>query len=175
MITIGASTYQGIEHLRQALERGSSMFPALWKKALDDAADIAQKFLGRQFATAGHEFGTAWPVLAKSTQADRKRKGYKPARPILVRRGWLRASVIDKRSANHQRTVTLHGITLSSSLKTKSGLNLVTLHQEGTAKMPARKIFKEGQPPFISQRGWEEIKIRFIGAFIELRREMEAK
>ena len=172
MIKIGQASFQGVEQLRQALERAGAMFPTLWKKALDDAADIAQKFLGRQFATAGREFGAAWSPLAKSTQADRKRKGYKPSRPILVRRGWLRASVIEKRSANHQRTVTLHGVTLASSLKTKSGLNLLMLHQAGTAKMPARKIFKEGQPPFISQRGWEEIKIRFMGAFVELRREM---
>lgn len=170
---IGASTYKDIKALRKALQRGEKVFPEKWKKALDDAGDIAQKFLSHQFDKEGKEFGTPWRPLALSTQKDRARKGYKPEHPILVRRGWLRASIIHKRSAHHKRVITNTGIIMTSGVKTKSGLNLFELHQEGTRKIPARRMIKTGGPLFISERGWREIKTRFLGMFYEIRREME--
>jgi len=172
MISIGQSVYKDIDRVRKAMEYANRVFPSKWKKALDDAGDIAQKYFGRQFATEGSEFGTKWQDLAPSTQKDRKRKGYKPAHPILVRRGWLRASVVKKTSANHKREVTIGGIKMMSTLKTKSGLNLLMLHQDGGTKLPARKIYGE---KWISEAGWSEIKTRFMGMFLEIRIGMEGR
>lgn len=172
MFRLGASTFKDLATLRKAVNIAKDRFPALWRKALEDAGDIALKYLGRQFVTEGKEFGTPWPSLKKATEADRKRKGYKPSHPILVRRGWLRASVISKTSANHRRIVTDKGIVMESTLKTKGGYSLFLIHHEGTSRIPARRIISQS-PPFISQRGWREIQARFAGMFIELRREME--
>ena len=172
---VGRSSFSDAKKLTSSLELALRNFPAKWEKALNDAGDIAQKYLARQFKDQGGEFGSKWAPLAPGTKKQRAKAGYKPSGPILVRRGWLRASVISKTSANAKREVTHRGITLYSTLKTKSGLNLYSLHQKGTKRMPAREIHKEGDPPFISQRGWNEIKTRFVGMFVEIRREMERK
>lgn len=174
MFYIGKSTFRDLRQLKQALNKAEKRLPVLQLKAMNDIADIARKHFQNQFGTEGAAFSTKWAQLAKSTRADRKRRGYKPARPILVRRGWLRASVVSKTSAKHKAVISETQITLSSILKTKNGkYNLLELHQKGTKKMPARKIFREGTPPFISAAGWKEVEARFTGMFIELRREME--
>jgi hypothetical protein len=170
---IGRSTYKDIQDITRSLQIATQVFPRKWRKALHDAGDIAHKYYGRQFKSMGSEFGGKWKELAPGTQKDRKRKGYRPRRPILVRRGWLRATMISKRSANAKRVVTNRGIVMKSTLRTKSGLNMYSLHQKGGGKLPARKISREGQPPFISRAGWEEIRTRFVGMFFEIRREME--
>ena len=171
--SLSQASFREMERLQKALNLALSMFPALWRKALNDAGDIAHKYYDRQFKSEGAEFGTKWKDLAASTQRQRQKKGYKPAHPILVRRGYLRASVASKTSANARRTVTAQGIVMASTLKTKSGLNLLALHQAGGKHLPKRQIYKAGEPPFISQRGWKEIKLRFLGMFIEIRRAME--
>ena len=172
MFSIGRSTYRDLEKMRKAIKIMSKSFDRYWLKALDDVADIAQKYFMRQFASHGGEFGTPWKPLAPSTQKNRQKAGYTPSRPILVRRGWLRASVVSKTSAKHRRVITIRGIKLYSTLKTKSGHNLLLIHQLGTAKIPARQIYKRGE--WISKRGWNEIRLRFMGMFFEIRREMEA-
>jgi len=172
MIKIGSSTFSDIRQLRQTLKHAKKRFPRLWLKALDDVADIAQKYFARQFSTEGGEFGKRWAPLAPGTNEDRVRKGYRPAHPILVRRGWLRASVISKSSAHHKRSITIRGIKMWSSLKTKSGHNLLMIHEQGGEHLPRREIRKPDT--FISRRGWQEIRTRFVGMFVQLRREMEA-
>lgn len=173
MFSIGRSTYRDLRQLQRALGTAQREFPALWIKALNDAADIALKYFLRQFHSQGAEFGQRWQPLKSATMKDRQRKGYKPAQPILVRRGWLRASVTSKTSTNAKREVTQGGIKLYSTLKTKSGHNLLMIHHSGvpSRKIPPRPIYKEGM--WISETGWNEIKTRFLGMFIELRRKME--
>lgn len=173
--SLGRSGFRDIKHISNALERSLKKFPGLWIKALHDAGDIVHKYFDIQFKKSGTEFGSKWEKLSEATQINRRRKGYKPAGPILVRRGWLRASVASKTSANAKRVVNRKGIVMYSTLKTKSGLNMLALHHGGGKYLPKRKIYKEGDPPFISARGWKEIKIRFIGMFVEVRREMEKK
>lgn len=173
--SIGNRTYEDVQRVMGALNIATQAFPRKWRKALDDAGDIAQKYFGRQFATQGSEFGTPWRELAEGTQKDRKRKGYKASRPILVRRGWLRASLVSKTSTNAKRLITQKGIVLKSMLKTKSGLNMYSLHQTGGKHLPARKMTAEGEPPFLSKAGWKEIETRFLGMFFEIRREMESQ
>ena len=160
VFSIGKNAFDDINKLQKALNKQKKIFPTKWDKALFDAADIARKFFERNFGTRGAEFGNKWKSLAKSTQKDRKRKGFKATRPILVRRGRLSASVVDKRSAGHVQTISRTGIMLQSRA-TVNGRNLFTIHQKGTKRIPARKMVKEGTPPFISKRGWEEIRCAF--------------
>ena len=173
LFAIGRSTYRDLRQMRRAIGTAQRDFPKLWLKALNDAANIALKYFLRQFASQGAEFGQRWQPLKTATMKDRQRKGYKPAQPILVRRGWLRASVTSKTSANAKREVTQQGIKLYSTLKTKGGHNLLMIHQEGapSRNIPPRPVFKEGM--WISEAGWNEIKTRFMGMFVELRRKME--
>lgn len=171
MFSVGKSTYSDLNKLDAAVKQMKNCFDKKLLKAFDDITDIAQKYLMRQFASHGSEFGTPWAPLKKSTQKNRQRKGYKPSRPILVRRGWLRASIVSKTSANHRREITVKGIKLYSVLKVKGGHNLFFIHHEGTKTIPARQIYKRGE--WISKRGWGEIRLRLIGMFFEIRREME--
>lgn len=173
---IGKAGFHDMQHLVQALELTQRQFPELWIKALNDVGDIAHKYFGRQFASEGGEFGEKWAALKQRTQEDRKRRGYKPAHPILVRRGYLRASLTSKTSAYAQRTVTIRGIEMKSTLTTKTGnYNLFEKHQSGAGRIPARKMSAEGDPPFLSKSGWKEIQTRFLGMFFELRLAMERK
>jgi len=174
IFSLGNKNYRKARELTADLRKMLDKFPHKWIKALDDAGDIAQKFLDLQFYEEGYEFETHWRSLALATQKDRARKGYRPEHPVLVRRGWLRASVVSKTSKNAKRVTSHRGIVLYSTLQTKSGLNMVKLHQKGGKYLPARKIYKEGNPPFISERGWKEIKVRFTGMFYEIRRELES-
>lgn len=173
LFSIGESTFQDMETLKKSINLMTTRFPDLWKKSLNDIGDIVHKFMDRQFKSEGAEFGTPWAKLAPGTQRQRQKKGFNSAGPILVRRGWLRASVASKTSAKARRTVSRSGIVMWSSLKTKTGLNLLDLHQGGGKHLPKRPIFKEGDPPFVSARAWNEIQLRFLGMFIEIRREME--
>lgn len=171
LFKIGEASFNGVRELQQALDRGRNAFSSLWLKALRDCADIAQKYYGRQFARHGQEFGTPWRALRPSTKADRARHGYKPDHPILVRRGWLRASIVSKTSHHHKREITVNGIKMYSLLTTKDGrFNMMEIHQKGSKRLPARKIYLES---WISKAGWDEIKARLTGMFIELRRVME--
>jgi hypothetical protein len=49
----------------------------------------------RTFASEGSYGGYPWAPLALSTQADRARKGFPPAHPILVRTSRLRDSLLE--------------------------------------------------------------------------------
>ena len=172
MITLGTTHNRTLTQWQTNLTQMRRAFPRLWVKALNDSGDIAHKYYDRQFANQGAEFGSPWKALAARTQIDRVRHGYRPSRPILVRRGWLRASVASKSSAHAQRSVNMQGITMWSSVPAR-GHNLLDIHQHGTNRIPARPIYREGTPPYISQRGWNEIQARLTGMFVELRRMVE--
>lgn len=170
--SIGPGAKKDIAKIKRVLEKAQSEFPKLWLKTLNDSADIARKHLLINFNSQGGAFGAKWPKLKLATQLDRKRKGFKPTRPILVRRGRLRASIVDKRSAGHRQRITQSGITLASAV-TVGGHNLFNIHQKGTRVIPARKMVRDGSPPWVSTRAWNEIRLRMVGMFVELRRAME--
>lgn len=175
MFQIANSTFGDIKKMTKAIAMATAAFPSLWEKALNDSGDIALKYFGRQFKSEGAEMTAKWKPLSPGTIKSRKRKGYKPG-PVLVRRGWLRASMTSKTSASAQRKVSKTGITMWSTLKTKGGgHNLAEIHHRGTRTIPARPIYRESSPPFISQKGWDEIGVRLTGMFLELRRMMETK
>ncbi len=170
--SIGRQGFKDMDKLINSMSRATSAFPRKMEKAMHDAGDIAQKHIARNFASHGSEFGNSWKPLHPLTQKDRKKKGFKPSRPILVRRGWLRASLTSKTSANAKREISSRGIKMYSTLKVKGGDNLFEIHQRGLGRVPARKMVREGSPPWVSASAWKEIEARFLGAFLEVRREM---
>ncbi len=172
MFSIGRQFFKDMEEMVSAINYANKKFPPKLEKAMNDIADIAIKHIEINYNSEGKYFGKPWKPLKKSTQAQRLRKGYNPTTPILVRRGRLRASVVSKNSVNHRRIVTKKGISVRSAAKTKSGLNLFDIHQKGTRRIPARKIVREGNPPWINDQGWKEIQTRLVGMFLEVRREM---
>lgn len=80
--------------------------------------------------------GAPWAALALVTQAERRRKGFAGARPILVRTGEYRAALVNP---NHPLHYSKHG-PLVAGLYLEEGAEgrLVTYHEGGTRRMPAR-------------------------------------
>lgn len=171
---VGQSAFRDVESLESAISKARRDFPSMWKKALHDSADIPRKHLANNFEKSGAKFSQQWTELALSTQKQRLKKGYKPQKPILVRRGWLRASVTNKNSKNHKQEINENGITLYSTLTIQGGHNLFDIHQHGTKKIPARPMSNKGNPQFIDNQGWKEIEARLTGLFLELRERMES-
>lgn len=73
----------------EALEARLSDATPAWPAVIQEFKTIAQ----RAFATEGASTGEAWPALAPRTQAERRRKGFPPAHPILQRTGRLMRAV----------------------------------------------------------------------------------
>ena len=101
------------------------------KKNFDQQGAIYQ---GGDFINVGGNVTTrssSWQKLADSTKADRKKKGYGAARPVLVRTGKLRDS-----------------FTTKVTPKTFESINtdpIAQYHQYGTNKMPQRKVLGMSQ------------------------------
>ncbi len=76
---------QGIE------ERASDLTPAY-----GEVRRVFAEIVARAFATEGASGASGpWAPLAKSTQAERKAKGYAPDHPILERDSRLRRSLVE--------------------------------------------------------------------------------
>lgn len=104
-----------------------------FRRALDHLEPLWNRFkpiLGQieaeQFATRGHG---AWPGLAASTLAQKAAHGY-PSDP-LVRTGDLRASLVNPGMAAE---------TSGDTLIYGTDVDYAGYHQDGTSKMPARKV-----------------------------------
>ena len=79
----------------------------------------------------------AWAPLAPSTQAERRRLGYGPARPILVRSGALRAHVL---AATKAARITRTGNTVRLVVDPRPGMPKYAWLALGTSRMPARPM-----------------------------------
>jgi len=77
------------------------------------------------FTQGGRIYGT-WKPLAASTRKDRKRKGFSPNRPILVRTGKLKKGFVTK-SGRKDAEMT-------------NEVKYMATHQQGTRKVPQRQI-----------------------------------
>ena len=77
-----------------------------------------------------------WKQLQPSTMADRARKGYPPAHPILFRTGTLLNAFTLKQSKFHVRTITKRSLTIGAS----GSLHYPSAHQYGYPdnNLPAR-------------------------------------
>lgn len=121
-------------------------------KSIDNFSDPLSKFGGdylkqieKNFDQGGRLFGL-WKPLADKTKKDRKRKGFKPARPILIRTGELLKSF---------------GFQVKKKeLKVFSDDPKAVYHQFGTKKMPQRKVID------ITDRLLKSLEVR-VGNFLE--------
>lgn len=106
--------------------------------------------------------GRAWAALAPSTVRQRIRAGY-PARPILVRTGALRNSLLSPGAANSYEDVqtTGNGWTLVVGTEDSKAI----FHERGTARMPAR--------PFIALS--DQAEQRVVSALDSLVAQIEAR
>lgn len=102
-------------------------------RAIADA--IRQQFQAN-FTRQGSGNG-AWRPLAPATVADRRRQGYAGNRPILVRRGDLRRSFVERGGDNYERIwQSPVGLTIESGSDDPRAI----FHERGTSRMPAREV-----------------------------------
>lgn len=82
--------------------------------------------------------GIPWARLAPSTAADRRRQGYAPYHPILVRTGGYRDSFVNPSNPDHISKI----VRRSDRLQIFEGSDdfRVLWHEQGTRKMPARPV-----------------------------------
>ena len=94
---------------------------------LKESAEIVRDESVRNFKDQGYTYGTAWKPLTSRTRRDRARKGYSPARPILVRRGTLRDGA------------RVTSVTSSQSI-VRNPVDYAKYHQFGTKNMVQRVV-----------------------------------
>lgn len=95
---------EGAVLVRRRFEARADALANVMKLAGPAIDVVFERILARQFATEGGHAGAPWKPLAMSTQADRRRQGFAPAHPILVRTGTLKRSLTGKTGD----TITLH-------------------------------------------------------------------
>lgn len=103
---------------------------------MEDISPALRAIAGEVREDASERFGAegpGWAPLAESTIA---RKGNDR---ILFETGSLLASLAEL-GGEHVEVITDSSLVMSSSLTTDGGRNLAELHQEGTSRMPARKV-----------------------------------
>lgn len=101
-------------------------------------AAVVREGHAENFANQRAGDGGAWAPLAPATQRDRARKGFAPARPILIRRGDYLQGFTKLGHPEHVEVVE----------KTATGLSIfvgsrdfrVGALEEGTDNMPAREV-----------------------------------
>lgn len=130
-----------------------------FKKPIRDSLDILKNEQQQNFAQQGAIYqgggfirlpgqrattvGKSWAPLAKSTQADRVRQGYRAKRPILVRSGRLQKGFYAQTSGK-------------SSGLIRNVVPYAKYHQSGTDKMPARRIIG------LSKKSDAAIRLTFV-------------
>lgn len=84
--------------------------------------------------------GARWASLTPSTAADRRRQGYGPYHPILVRSGDYRSSFVDPTNPDHISKIERR----SERLLIFEGSDdfRILWHEKGTRNMPARPALR---------------------------------
>jgi hypothetical protein len=103
---------------------------------MKDSADLVLQTNEETFSREG----PGWAHLARSTVLQRERLGYPGEHPILVRSGRLMRSLTQKGAEGNIYEYGTQHMRAGSVLKVPGGWNLAMLHQEGTDRMPARRI-----------------------------------
>ena len=127
-----------------------------YQQRLDDLSPVweqlADRFIKLQaqnFASQGATMSGGWSPL--SPQYARQKARSHPGAPILVRDGDLRDSLAGTLGIReHNR----HSMTVGTAVP------YATYHQNGTPRMPARRLI--GDVPVGEQREWGRILQRFI-------------
>jgi phage gpG-like protein len=102
----------------------------------DEIADSVAAGFAASFRNEGSR-GGRWPRLTFATQADRRRKGFPPARPILERTGSYRDSFA-RRSSDHYEQWSQSARLVA--LESGSEHRLLDYLEGGTSRMPARPV-----------------------------------
>lgn len=89
-ITLSVEGDVVIDRLLQGLEERAQDLTPAWPYVVA----VFRAIVARAFASEGASTGDAWPDLAETTQADRRRKGFPPAHPILQRTTKLMRSLV---------------------------------------------------------------------------------
>ena len=122
------------DDLERLIDKIARMGSGESRKIADGVRQAFQENFTRQGSGAGR-----WPGLAPSTVRDRRRLGFGGERPILVRRGNLRAGYIDRGSPDHHERIWQSpvGLTIESG---SADERIALLHERGTSRMPARSV-----------------------------------
>lgn len=120
------------------------------RPAFEAMADLAAEKNRKQFQTQGTHSGTRWANLSPAYAAWKARRY--PGKPILVRTGALRESLI--RRPMDVDIVTDRGMTVGTSIP------YAKWHQRGTPNMPARPLL--GPPTDSEERLFAKILQEWI-------------
>jgi phage gpG-like protein len=116
----------------------ASLEPVMEQIGLDILADNAMQFLTEgdfyRASMTAMLVAPKWEPLAASTQADRARRGYEPAHPILWRTGDLATSLSERGAGGNIFETT------SNSLRVGTSMPDASFHQYGTSRMPPRPV-----------------------------------
>lgn len=122
----------GVDEVRQSFVTWGKAIEDLtpaWQAVADDVrADFMLNMIGE-----GSLFAGGWAPLAESTLTEKRRAGY-GAMPILWRSGDLGESLVTAGAEGNVSIIGPDGVTLGTAIRYAS------FHQQGTTKMPARKI-----------------------------------
>lgn len=106
--------------------------------AWEQVGELLQHDFAEQFAAEGGYLGAQlapkWAQLRPSTVADRMRKGYPGAHPILQRSGEMRDSLVVRGAPGNVFEAT------PTSIRVGTASRIAPYHQRGTRKMDARKM-----------------------------------
>ena len=117
---------------------------------------------GENFAGERSGDGRSWAALKPSTVLDRLRSGY-GARPILVRSGHLRGSLLNAGASDSYEQAQVSGNEWQLVVGTED--TKAIFHEQGTARMPAR--------PFIALS--DQAEQRVVSALDTLIAQIEAR
>lgn len=130
-------TVDGLDEVRRSFVTWGKAIEDLtpaWQDVADDVrADFALNMIGEGALFGGDGGKGGWAPLSPRTVREKARAGY-GAMPILWRRGTLGESLAIKGAEGNVSVVTATGVTLGTDIP------YAHYHQEGTRKMPARKI-----------------------------------
>jgi phage gpG-like protein len=123
----------GLPEIRRRLASWGASIQTL-EPAWQDVGDaLTADFMLNMIGEGGVFARKMWPQLAPSTVADRLRKGYGGAHPILQRTGALALSLLRGGPGNVFQTT-------PNSLVVGTNIAYAGFHQRGTSKMPARPV-----------------------------------
>lgn len=116
---------------------------ALNQQAKEPTARMVRQQIGLSFDRQGVEGGPSWGALAESTVLDRVRKGYPARTPILIRTGDYKRSITDP---GHPQSYAVTDVTPARWRLVIGSTNpLLTFHEGGTRRMPARPALRLGK------------------------------
>lgn len=141
-------------------------FSLFFFRVMEELPEVVENTAARIILNVFEEEGSQnqWAALAPATQRERKRLGYDPEHPILVREGTYRGAFIDHDSPYYVSEV--EGGREGSYVQRIGTSNpLFPFHEHGTEHMPARPATPLGDA-FIGEMIVEDLNM-FLKALIE--------